>query len=413
MTSAGNIMKRMTVLPIIAVITVGILTIIGSGGGDDAVIPPFDLYEGLAIQDLNADGLADIAVAYRHVDAEPPHQGTVSVYLQNPVQVGTFLPPARYSIGNTPRQLKIADLNNDNLPDIVVVNNESYSVSVLFQQVGAAGVFEPAKNFATIIKPNGLFITDINGDNRPDIVIAGYGGAANPQNGVALLLHDSVALESFLGAQVINSGSISESITSADLNNDGHMDLVVDSETDIKVLFQDPDIPLTFTSHTLGAGTRPGFVEITDFDQDGHVDILAANAGSSVDGSGASISFIRQSPANAGEFLPRVNYVTANGARTFVVDDLNNDNYPDIAVATVVFQSQAPGAVSVLLQNTGNPGTVLPHDDYRDGYTPYYIAAGKLNSDSNKDLAVTHELVVLFQDPTQAGSFKAPVQLAP
>ena len=406
-------MKHMTVLPIIAIIAVGILTIIGSGGGDDAVIPPFDLYEGLAIQDLNADGLADIAVAYRHVDAAPPHPGTVSVYLQNPAQSGSFLPPTRYAIGNTPRQLKIADLNDDNLPDIVVVNNESYSVSVLFQQVGAAGVFRPVKNFATIIKPNGLGISDINGDNRPDIAIAGYGGAANPQNGVAVLLHDSVGLESFLDAQVINSGSISESITSADLNNDGHMDLVVDSETDIKVLFQDPDVPLTFSSLTLGAGTRPGYVEITDFDQDGHVDILVANAGSSVDGSGASVSFIRQNSTNAGEFLPRVNYVTANGARTFVVADLNNDNYPDIAVATVVFQSQAPGAVSVLLQNAANPGTVFPHVDYTDGYTPYYIAAGNLNNDSNKDLAVTHELVLLFQDPAQPGTFKAPVRLAP
>jgi hypothetical protein len=406
-------MERKVVLPLIAVIALGIVTIIGSGGGDDAIIPPFDLYEGVAIDDLNGDGLADIAVAYRHVAAPPPHPGTVSVYLQNPANPGTFLSPARYPVGNTPWQLKVTDLNADTLPDIAVVNSESNSVSVLFQEAGGVGVFKTAKNFATVIKPSGLSIDDINGDTFPDIAIAGYGGSANPQNGVAILLHDAGESESFIAAQVITSGTISESIASADLNNDGSTDLVVDSETDVKVLFQNPAAPLTFTAVSLSAGTRPGFVVITDFDQDGHDDILAANAGSSADGSGASISFIRQSPTNSGQFLTRLNLATADGARTFVATDLNKDTYPDLAVAAVVFQSQDAGVVSVLLQNAANPGTIFPHVDYRDGFTSYFIAAGDLNNDTHQDLAVTHELVLLFQDSAQPGTFKAPIQLAP
>lgn len=405
-------MQRKLVLPFLASIALGIVTIIGSGGGDDATIPPFDLYEGLAIDDLNGDDLADIAVASRHVDGAPPHPGTVSVYIQNPTSPGTFLSPVRYPVGNTPRQLKVADLNGDTLPDIAVVNSESNSVSVLFQQAGGGGVFKAARNFATVIKPNGLTISDINGDTFPDIAIAGYGGSANPQNGVAILLQDAGSSESFLAAQVINSGSISESIASAELNNDGAMDLVLDSDTDIKVLFQNPAAPLTFTTVSLSAGTRPGFVDILDFDQDGHDDILVANAGSSTDGSGASISFIRQSPTIPGQFLTRVNYATADGARTFVATDLNKDTYPDLAVATVVFQSQDPGVVSVLLQSAGSPGTVSPHVDYRDGYTPYFIAAGDLNNDTHQDLALTHELVVLFQNPAQPGTFNMPIQLA-
>ncbi len=406
-------MKRKPVLPFLAIIALGIVTIIGSGGGGEATIPPFDLYQGLAINDLNDDGLADIAVAYRHIATPPPHPGTVSIYLQNPASPGTFLSPARYPVGYNPRQLKVADLNGDTLPDIAVVNGESNSVSVLFQLAGGGGVFKAPKNFATVIKPSGLSIGDINGDTFPDIAIAGYGGSANPQNGVAILLHDAGVLESFLAAQVITSGTISESIASAELNNDGAMDLVVDSETEIKVLFQNPLAPLTFSTVSLTAGTRPGFVDILDFDQDGHDDILVANAGNSSDGSGANISFIRQSPTTPGQFLTRVNYATADGARSFIATDLNTDTYPDLAVASVVFQSQDPGVVSVLLQYAANPGTVFPHVDYRDGYTPYFIAVGDLNQDNYQDLAVTHELVILFQKPTQPGTFGPPVQLAP
>jgi hypothetical protein len=406
-------MKRKVALPLFVVVALGILTIIGSGGGDEPGIPPFDLYEGAAIQDLNNDGLDDIAVAYRHVVDAPPHPGVVSIYLQNPTNTGTFLPPARYPIGDTPRQLKIADLNLDNLPDVVVVNAESYSVSVLYQEANLPGIFRSARNFATIIKPSGLSIADINGDSRPDILVAGYGGSANRQNGVVLLLHDPQNAELFLAAQVVNSDSVSESIASADLNNDGSLDLVVDNETDIKLLIQSPSTPLIFTSVPITAGTRPGYVEITDFDQDGHVDIVAANAGSSTDGSGASISLIRQNPTNPGQFLPSTNYSTANGARTFVVADLNSDNYLDLAVTTVVFQSQAPGVVSILLQDSANPGTIAPHVDYRAGFSPYYIAAGDLNNDQLIDLAVSHELVILLQDTSQPGIFKAPIQLAP
>ena len=406
-------MKRKLILPFIFVIVLGILAIIGSGGGDGGAIPTFDLYEGVAIRDLNNDGLQDIAVAYRHVADAPPHPGSVAVFLQDPANTGNFLPPATYPIGFTPRQLKVADLNLDNLPDIAVVNAESYTVSVLYQETNLPGIFRSARNFSTIIKPNGLSIADINGDTRPDILIAGYGGSANQQNGVVLLLHDPLNAESFLTALVVNSDSVSESITSADLNNDGSLDLVVDNETDLKLLIQSPSTPLTFTSVPITAGTRPGYVETTDFDQDGHVDIVAANAGNSTDGRGASISLIRQSPTNPGQFLPSTNYSTASGARTFVVTDLNSDNYPDLAVATVVFQSQAPGAVSILLQDAGNPGTVGQHVDYRAGYTPYYIAAGDLNNDQRKDLAISHELVMLMQDASQPGTFKSPIQLAP
>jgi len=403
----------MSKLIVTIVAAFGLVTLLASGGSGDG-IPPFDLYEGVAVHDLDGDGLNDIAVAYRRVDHAPPHPGWVSIYRQDPANAGRFLVPVDYAVGNTPRQLKVADLNRDGLPDIAVANSESYSVSILFQQSGNPGSLKPAVSLPTAIKPNGLAISDINADGWPDIAVGGYGGSASPQHGAAILLHDPNSSESFLAAQTINSDSISESIAAADVDGDGLIDLVLDAESSIKVLRQTSAAPLTFSSPVSAvAGTRPVFVEILDFDGDDYVDILVANAGSAVDGTGASVSFIRQNPDLHGQYFGAVNSLTAGGARSLVAADLNDDGYPDLAVATVVFQAQAPGVISVLLQEPTTPGTVSAHVDYSAGYTPALIAAGDLNGDDHADLATTHELIVLFNDPAQVGTFNLPMQLAP
>lgn len=385
-----------------------------SGGSNDAVIPPFDLYEGIGVADLNNDTLPDIAVAYRHISSAPPHPGYVAIYLQDATNPGAFMPPAIYAVQSDPWALKLADLNTDMALDVIVINTESNSVSVLFQQTSNPGIFEQARHFPTAIKPNGLAIYDIDADNRMDIAIGGYGGSSAPQNGAAILLQDAAVEKSFLAAVAINTGGAAESISAADINDDGAVDLVVDGVTDIKLVMQDPLNPMMFGAPTsLTAGVRPTYIEFADFDLDTHVDILVANAGSDTDGTGASISFIRQNPMISGEFLGAVQFDTAKGARTFTLYDLNADNYPDLSVATVAFQAQVAGSVSILLQDASAPGTISSRADYAAGFTPYFIDAGDLNDDGHPDLVVTDEPVILFQNALQTGTFNPPVDLIP
>lgn len=391
-----------------------LIVLLAGCGGDEASIPPFDLYEGIGIADLNNDTLPDVAVAYRHISGAPPHPGYVAVLLQNPAKPGSFLTPVSYPVGGDPWTLRVADLNADMLPDIVVVNNSTYSVSVLYQQTGNTGRFEAARQFATTLKPSGLAVADIDGDGLPDLAVAGYGGTSAPDTGLAILRQDAGVAKSFLSPLAVTTGSSCESVAVADVNHDGAIDLVVDGATDVRVILQDVMTPMTFAAPVLlTAGVRPAYVELADFDRDGLLDILVANTGSDVDGSGASVSFLRQNPAQAGEFLAPVQFATASGARSFVLTDLNGDSYPDLAVATVILQSQQMGMVSVLLQNPAVAGTVTARVDYRAGYTPYFIAAGDLNNDAHPDLAVTDAPVILWQNPLQPGTFQPPVNLLP
>lgn len=400
-----------TILPMLGVIAA---LVSACGGGSSTTVLPYDQYDGIAIADLNNDGLPDIAIAYHQNYSVRSYIGYVRVFLQNPSAPGSFQAPTSYQVGNHPWALKIADLNADTLPDIIVVNSGSNSVSILYQQTGSPGSFATARDFPTTIQPSGLVIKDINNDGLPDIAVSGFGGSVAPGAGAAILLQDTGAAGSFLAPIVVTTGTNAEAIAAEDVNNDGTVDLVVDGDTDIRLLRQDPANPMTFDPPvSLIAGIHPAYVMLADFDQDGHVDILVANAGSYYDGSGSGISFLRQNPLQAGQFLAPIQFATARGARSFVVQDLNGDGSPDLAVATVVLQSPWPGAVSVLLQNPGSPGTILSRVDYRAGYTPYFIDAGDLNNDTYPDLAVTDEPVILFQNPVQLGAFTPAVNLLP
>ena len=87
------------------------------------------------------------------------------------------------------------------------------------------------------------------------------------------------------------------------------------------------------------------------------------------------------------------------------INDLNEDNRPDLALGTVVYQRQNPGAVSVLLQNASLPGTFFAASNYYAGFTPNFIATGDLNEDGKIDIAICEGPSILFQDPESAGTF--------
>src|SRR5438874_2283208 len=93
----------------------------------------------------------------------------------------SFTMGSTFAVGLLPTSVAVADVNGDGKPDLVVANGGGDSVSVLLGN--GNGAFQNAQNFAVGLYPNSVAVADVNGDGKPDLVVANRGS-----NSVSVLL---------------------------------------------------------------------------------------------------------------------------------------------------------------------------------------------------------------------------------
>jgi hypothetical protein len=131
----------------------------------------------IAIGDLNDDRKPDLAAA--NLDAN-----AVSVLLGR--GDGTFRPERDYATGPVPESVAIGDLNGDGNPDLATANADPYTVSVSVLLNRGDGSFKHKLDYAAgtptetcfgcLAQPTSVAIGDLNGDSKPDLATANYGG---------------------------------------------------------------------------------------------------------------------------------------------------------------------------------------------------------------------------------------------
>jgi hypothetical protein len=172
----------------------------------------------IRIADLNNDGLLDVVGIGWGTD-------TASVWLQN--ASGTLETPVTYPVTHSGYDdLEVGDVNNDGLTDIVVMSGQLYatpSLGVLTQKAGggfnAPAYYSVGPNLLT----HGVAVGDLNGDGSNDVVVT-YGGNS-PSSQIGVFSQNSLGtLDAVVNYPSYDSPS---AVEIADVTGDGRKDIVV------------------------------------------------------------------------------------------------------------------------------------------------------------------------------------------
>jgi hypothetical protein len=221
----------------------------------------------VAIGDMNNDGLEDLVSA----------DFNVSLFIQT--APGTFAAPVTLYPGGA-NWVAVGDLNNDGIPDVALT--DSVGVKVLLHTGAATSLTyaAPVSVFTQSVDPgitgaNLIAIADVNGDGLNDLVITDPGPPGSPPT-VNILLQNKSAPGTFLApvSYPLSATSIPQSIVVADVNGDGHPDIVIGGSTVVNVLLNNASAPGTFLAAASYATTNASQVAVADVNGDGLVDIV-------------------------------------------------------------------------------------------------------------------------------------------
>ena len=247
-----------------------------TGSGPDSV----------AAADLNGDGRPDLIVANAGSSTVSVLLNTTSHVESTPVGVPTPLFPqaAVPATGSHPYSVTVADLNGDGKPDLIVANSGSNTVSVLLNTTAPGATtpsFAAQQTFATGSEPFSVVAADLNGDGLPDLIVANYASGT-----VSVLLNTTApgaTTASFAAQQTFATGSGPKSVAVADLNGDGRPDLIVANSRSntVSVLLNTTapgaTTPSFAAQQTFATGSVPNFVAAADVNGDGRPDLIVAN----------------------------------------------------------------------------------------------------------------------------------------
>lgn len=288
----------------------------------------------VAVGDFNGDGKPDLAVANQIATTVGVLINTTPTGATSP----SFAAGVEFTTGSGVPSVVVGDFNGDGKPDLAVGNSSSGTISVLLNTAATGAAmpsFAPKVDLTAGPQDSGLdlAIGDLDGDGRPDLAVTSY--STRTISAFINATTPNAATATFATRSDIPDQSGPAAVAIGDLNGDGRPDLVVanyDAST-ISVLanttatagskasFADP-VELT-------AGIGDPSVAIADLNGDGQLDLALTNSGTA-----AVAVFVNTTARGATppSMLARMDFATGDGPGFVAAGDLDGDGRPDLVV---------------------------------------------------------------------------------
>lgn len=171
-----------------------------------------------------------------------------------------------------------ADVNGDGKPDLVVPNAGRGTVSILLGDGRGGFAHAPGSPVEIGIQPFYAAVGDVDGDRRPDVVVACYSGqfADRSADGITWLLNEGGGRFRASRSR-LRAGHAPTRIVTADLNGDRFADAVTMNlgSNDVTIAYGS-SYGLRADTTTLPLGGTAGALCAADLDGDGRAEIIAA-----------------------------------------------------------------------------------------------------------------------------------------
>jgi hypothetical protein len=317
----------------------------------------------IAIADLDGDEIMDLV--------------TVNGWKANAVTVHLGLARGRYEAPTSTRVVSaaaplsaaIADVNVDGFLDIVTANASSSNVSVLINSSG--GSFDVQSSVAVGSFAGYVATHDLNSDGSVDLAVT------HSPNDIVVLLNAGSGEFGAPTAFFVGSNYFANSIAIGDVNGDGKPDVATANVNphNASILIGDGTGSFGSAKH-YAVGINPCDVKIGDVNGDLKLDLMTAN--------GYTNDVSVRLGTGSGDFGPKSDYPVGITPFWLAVGDLNEDGRQDLVTANSVSND-----VSVLLGSIG--GTFAPSVAYGVGVYPNSVAIADLDGNGTLDLATANQ----------------------
>jgi hypothetical protein len=316
----------------IATLNIGNSTVsvlLQAGNGLFTVGPDYNVASGLqtiAVGDADGDGLNDLL-------AGDFSTHNVLVLHNPPASPGQFQNNQTLAVPNAPTAIVVTDVQPDGIPDVLVTNGSFVSV---FLGTGG-GNFGNRVDYSTGAGPVAIVAGRYVGDSNIDVItgsatLTELSILTQPGNGV------------FTNSALFGTGAKVTAMASRDIDGDSRADIAIVTQATglLTVAWQlassSGGFDSTLFSMPTGNGTPdPHDVKLADLDNDGHMDIVVANFGAQ------NVMVFAQGPGRQFRTVPVPTGVLTSAVG---VGDFNGDGLPDLAVAN----GSTPGAVLIFHQ---------------------------------------------------------------